>query len=256
MAAGRALNVRRMPAAIEQQDHLPAFAQRFVHRPVQRPADRAARVLVVHLVSQIDRPHRRHRPIEHSPRHLHELRLAPLRPLPTFERRRRAGQHQRHVLVGRSANRHVAGVIPRRRFLLERRFVLLVEHDQPKVRRGSKDGAPCPDHHFDLAPRDPPPMLVTLDVAHVAMEHGHAIEPRPKAGHRLRREADLRHKQNRLPAEAHDFFDRLDIDFGLAAAGHAVNENRAMLGRVQRIANRRQRATLDRRSIRAATCRG
>ena len=66
----------------------------------------------------------------------------------------------------------------------------------------------------------------------------------PKAAHGLRREADFGHEQNRLPAEANDFLNRLDVDFGLAAAGDAVDQNRAVLGRVQRIANRGQRLRL------------
>ena len=113
VAARRALDVRRMPAAIEQQNHLPAVAQRLFHRPVQRPADRPTRELAVRFVAQIDRPHGRQRPIEHAARHLHQLEFAPLGPVPAFQRRRRAGQHERHVLIGRAAQRHVPGMIPR-----------------------------------------------------------------------------------------------------------------------------------------------
>ena len=87
-------------------------------------------------------------------------------------------------------------------------------------------------------------MLVPLDVAQMAVQHGHAVEPRAEPADRLRREADLRHQHDRLPAEAHDLLDRLDVDFGLAAAGDAVNQNRAMLGRMQRFANRGQRRDL------------
>ena len=43
---------------------------------------------------------------------------------------------------------------------------------------------------------------------------------------RLRREADLRHQHDRLAAEMDHLLDRLDVDLGLAAAGHAVNEYR------------------------------
>ena len=95
-------------------------------------------------------------------------------------------------------------------------------------------------------------MLVPLDVALMAVKHGDAIEPRAKAADGLRREADLRHEQNRLPAEAHDLLDRPDVNFRLAAARDAVDQNRAMLGRVQRIANRAECLRLDRRSTHAA----
>ena len=178
--ARRALDMRRETAAIEQQNHLPPFPQRRLHRLMQWPTDRPARRLAVNLVSQIDRPHRRHRPLQHPPRHLDQLKLAALRPLPTFERGRGTRQHERHVLIHRPPQSHVAGMIPRRRFLLERRFMFFIEHDNAQVRRRGEYRALRANHHLDLAPRDPPPMLVPLDVALMAMKHGNAIEPRPK----------------------------------------------------------------------------
>ena len=119
------------------------------------------------------------------------------------------------------------------------------------MRRGGEDGAARADDDLDVAPRDPPPMFVPFDVAQVAVQHGHAIEPGAKPADRLRREADLRHEQNCLPAKADNFFDRLDVDFGFAAAGDAVNENRAMLCGLQRLANRGQALALDRDSAQA-----
>ena len=236
--------MRRETAAIEQQNHLPPFSQRRLHRLMQRPTDRPARRLAVNLVPQIDRPHRRHRPIEHPPRHLDQLELAALRPLPTLERRRRARQHQRHILIHRPPQCHVAGMIPRRRFLLERRFMFFIEHDNAQVRRRCEHRALRADDHLDLAVRNPPPMLVPLDVALMAMQHRHAIEPRPEPADRLRCQTDFRHEQNRLPTKSHHFLDRPDINFRLAAPRNTMDQDRAMLGRMQRLANRASATTL------------
>ena len=59
-AARGTLNVRGEAAAIQQQDHLPALAQRRVHRQVQLPADGSAAAAIAALGAQIDRAHRRH----------------------------------------------------------------------------------------------------------------------------------------------------------------------------------------------------
>jgi hypothetical protein len=46
-------------------------------------------------------------------------------------------------------------------------------------------------------------------------------------GLELRREADLGHQEERLAALAQDFGDEVQVDLGLAAAGHAVKQDRA-----------------------------
>ena len=101
--------------------------------------------------------------------------------------------------------------------------MLLVEHDQSQVRRRREDRAAGPDDDFHVAAGNPLPMLVPLDIAHVAVQHGHAVEPGAKPAHGLRRETDFGHEQNRLPAEAHDFLNGLHVDFGFAAAGDAMD---------------------------------
>ena len=158
--------------------------------------------------------------------------FAALGPVPTFERRRRTGQNERHVLVGGAAHGHIARVIAGRGFLFECGFVLLVEHDQPQMRRRSEDCTAGADDDLDFAAGDPSPVFVPFDVAQMAVQDGHAIEAGAKAADGLRREADFGHEQNCLAAEADDFLDRLNVDFGFAAAGDAVDQNRAMLGRL------------------------
>ena len=95
-----------------------------------------------------------------------------------------------------------------------------------QVRRGGEDRAAGADDHRDGPLGDPLPVPVPLGVAQVAVQHGHRAEPLAEPLDRLRREADLRHQHDRLPAEMDHLLDRLDVDLGLAAAGHAVDEDR------------------------------
>jgi len=85
---------------------------------------------------------------------------------------------------------------------------------------------------------------VALGVGLVAVQHGHAIEPRPEPRERLRRQADLGHQDDRLAAETDDFPRGLKIDLGLAAAGHAVDENRLVAAAIECRENHAQRRLL------------
>ncbi len=99
---------------------------------------------------------------------------------------------------------------------------------------GAKIGAARAHDHRHPAFGDPLPVPIPVGVAQVAVQHGDGAEAAAKTLDGLRRETDLRHQHDRLPAVAHHLFDRLDIDLRLAAAGHAVDQQRAMLLRTQR----------------------
>ena len=122
--------------------------------------------------------------------------------------------------------------------------MLFVQHDQPQVRRGGENRAPRADDHRHRAVGDPLPVPVPFGVAQMAVQHGHLAEPRAEPLDRLRREADFRHQHDRLPAEMDHLLNRLDVDLGLAAAGHAVDQNRAMLAGIHGIEDRGQRLVL------------
>ncbi len=229
LAAGRALDVRRIAAAVQQQDHLPVVLQGRLHGVVQQPADAAAAADALALGAEVDRAHFGQRAVQHPPRHLDQLVLALGGPLPAFQRRRGRAEHQRHAFRTRAGSGHVAGVVARGRLLLEGRLVFFVQHDQAQVRRGGEDRAAGADHDVDLPGGDLLPVPMPLGVAEVAVEHGHRPEPPPETLDRLRREADLRHQHDRLAAVAHDLLDRLDVDLRLAAARDAVDQERAML---------------------------
>ena len=141
---------------------------------------------------------------------------------------------------GRPGRGDLPGVIPRGRLLLERRLVLLVQHDQPEVRRRGEDGAAGAHHDGDLAVGDPLPVPVPLGVGQVTVQHRHAAEPQPEPLDRLRRQADLRHQHNRLPPVIHHLPDRLHVDLRLAAAGHSVEQDGLVSARAEGVEDRSQ----------------
>ena len=73
-----------------------------------------------------------------------------------------------------------------------------------------------------LAFGDAPPMAAALGVAEMTVQHRDIGAAAAKAGDSLRRQADFRHENQRFLAAPYHFFDGSQIDFGLAAAGHAV----------------------------------
>ncbi len=106
--------------------------------------------------------------------------------------------------------------------------MLLIQHDQAQLRHGREDCAAGPHHYRNLAPGDQLPLPVPLGIGQMAVQHGHPAEPQPEPLDGLRRQADLRHQHDRLPAVTHDLLDGLDVNLRLAAAGDAVYEDRAV----------------------------
>ena len=170
-ATRRALNVRGKPAAIEQQNHLPAVVQSPLHRLPQRSTQRPAPFAALsRFVPQIDRQHVGHRPIEYPPQHRDQPELTGLRPMIGLQRRRRRAEHKRHFFRLRPKQRHVASMVPRGRLLLERRFVLFVDHDHAQLRRRGKDCAPRTDDDLHVASRNLFPIGMAFAVAEMAMQ--------------------------------------------------------------------------------------
>ncbi len=116
--------------------------------------------------------------------------------------------------------------------------MLFVDHDQAQVGSRSENGAAGPDHHLHTPGGDPLPMPVPLRVSQMAVQHGDGRKSAAEPADRLRRQADFRNQDNRLPAVADDFANRLDINFGLSAPGHAVQQDRAVLPRALQSQNR------------------
>ena len=224
VAAGAALDVRGEAAAIEQQHHLPAGVERPADTGGQPRAHRPARPAAP--LAEVDRDHRRQLPAPHALGKAAHSPLAGQTAGKCLERWRGRPEHQRHPLGLCDPLGHVAGVVARRRRLLERALVLLVDHDQTEPRGGSKDRRPRAHHHVDAARGDLPPLGVSLGRREVAVEHGHRAKAGTKPVAGLRREADLGHEHDRLPAIRHSLFDGLQVDLRLAAARDAEEHDR------------------------------
>ena len=178
VAAGRTLDVGGKTPPVQQQDHLAA-------RPPSA-ADTAA--CNCRLMAPCDIPPRacwarrsmvptagKGRP--NTRRGIsHQRILASLCPLPALQRRRGRAEHQRNRFGRRPGHGDVAGVVSRHALLLERSLVLLVQDDQPQMRRGGENRAAGAHHHRYRALGNLPPMPVPLGVAKMAVQHGHRPE--------------------------------------------------------------------------------
>ena len=109
--------------------------------------------------------------------------------------------------------------------------MLLVDHQQAEVGDRSEDGRAGPDADARLAASQSSPLVVALAVGEGRVQDRDAIpEPGPKPGHRLRSQADLGDEDDRPLAASERRLDRRQVDLGLARAGDAVQQQRALPG--------------------------
>jgi hypothetical protein len=152
-----------------------------------------------------------------------------------LQRRRGAAQHDGHVLVAGAPDRDVARRIAHAFGLAERRVVFFVEHDaaQPGQRREHRQ--PRAEQDVRRARLCCRPRHRACAVAHFAVHHVQAgmRKARRDARLQLRRQRDLGHQQQALPAGRDHGVDQPQIHLGLAAAGHAVQQ-------ADRVARRRE----------------
>ena len=104
--------------------------------------------------------------------------------------------------------------------------MFFVDHNQPELASRREDGAAGADDDLDVAGRHSPPMSAPSRVAEMAMQDGDGLAPAAEPLDRLRRETDLGHEHNRFLALGDHFLNGPEIQFGLAAAGHAVEQDR------------------------------
>ncbi len=140
--------------------------------------------------------------------------------------------------------------------LLERGIVLLVDHDQADLGQWGEYREPRADDDPRLAVQCGPPVAAAGGLAQFTVQTDQAGGRKTggKTRFELRRQVDFRDQQQRLPSGSQSALDQPQIDLGLAAAGHAVQQvGTETFGA---FGNRGQRRLLFERSGRAPACAG
>ena len=149
----------------------------------------------------------------------------------------------RHAFAPAAPDRQVARRIARAFLLLVRRVVLLVDDDQAEPRQRREHRQARAEHQVGQAEvrRQPAAQALRRRQAAVQRDDAPAGEALGEARFELRRQVDLGHQHQRLPAGAERLCGGAQVDLGLAAAGHAVQQHRA--GRRAGRSPRRSRAS-------------
>ena len=232
-AAGAAERERRIAAAIEEQQRLLVAFERDLHRLRQPRRDEAAarRAFAPH-VDRLD--HRQMRAAE-TLRQVDALVAPAPRIDLRFDRGRRRGQQHRDFRHAAAHHRHVAGVIMRAVLLLVGGVVLFIDHNESEIGVRQEQRRARADHHRHLVRRHRGPSACARARRQLRMPfRGPRAEAGGEAVERLRGERDLRHQDQCLPLVPDIFRDALEIDFGFARAGDAVEQRHRVTALIDR----------------------
>jgi hypothetical protein len=155
---------------------------------------------------------------------------AGLRVMPALQRWRGRTQHNRYAQLPGAPHGQVARRIAQAFLLLVRGIVFLVDNDQLQVRQRGQDCQTRAEHDARLAlmRRQPVQHALAFGQAAVQGRQHDAGEARADIAFQLRRQVNFRHQDQDLAirlARQH-LRTGLQIDLGLAAAGHAVQQGR------------------------------
>ena len=221
-------------AAIEQYEHLLAPVEPLLERGGKCAADHHVRPGVGIFLPHVDDSNRRQRAVAHAARERHMRVLAGERMLIALHRWGRGPQHHEGPERLPANNRHISAVIARRLLLLVGGVVLLVHDNQAKVAERSEHRGASTDHHVDATVADTLPLVVPFPIGKPAVLNR---DPRAKRrseqrDHR-RCQGNLRHQQQHLLPSPADAISQAEIDFRLAATGHAVQQRDPKTARIQ-----------------------
>ena len=225
VSAGAADHGKRIAAPVEQNQRLLAAIERRLRLLHQRARKELLLPGLLELAAHVDEFHLGQRAVHHAVAHL-DARVFALRGvLPAFQRRRRRAQHHHRAGQLGAHHGHVARVVARRLFLLVALVVLLVHENQAEIRHGRKDGRARADHDGRIAAPDAPPLLAALLRRERGVQQRDLVaEGGVEQAGRLRREADLRHQQNRRQSAIERPLHGGQIDGRLSRTGHAVQQ--------------------------------
>jgi hypothetical protein len=235
----------RVPAAIEPQQHLLATREPLGDGGAQRQREHAGPTA---LAAQVHDAHDGQR----SPIDARRQRQAPIpatrRVRERLETRRRRTQHDGDAEHLRASHRDVAAVVAQLLALLVRGLMLLVDDDELGVRQRREHGRARAHDDVECAAAREFPVAPPRADRQIAVQRADApTESLLEHCHDLRRERDLGHEDERLPARLARGSRRAQIDLGLAARGDTVQQERLEAARADRLVDRDARLALRRR---------
>ena len=223
VAAAAAQGQRRVATAVEEQHGLLAAGEGRPHGVDQRRRQEAA--TLGGGVAQVEQADLRQAGAAMAVGQI-EPAIAPgLDIRDRLQARRGRDQHRRGVAQAGAHHRHVAGVVDHTFLLFEGGLVLLVNDDQAKVGEWQEQRRARAHHDRRRANIDRPPGGPPHPRRQIGMPHrrGHA-EARGETVQPLRRQGDLGQQHQGLPPGTQAFRHRLQIHFGLARTGDAVQQ--------------------------------
>ena len=142
-----------------------------------------------------------------------------------LDRGRGRAQHHGRLPEMAAHHRHVARLIGDALLLLVALVVLLIDDDQAEIGEGQEQSRAGADHELRLVLGHGAPDAAALRCRNAGMPLGRAgAETLLAAGNELIGERDLGHQHQHLLAACQRGGDGLEIDFGLARAGDAVEQ--------------------------------
>ena len=217
----------RGAAAVQEEDHLLLGLEGAVHGLQQLPAQRQP-IAPGQLLSHVHQLHLRRLPANASWQLGHGqgpgARLAVGR-----DGGRRRPQHESRAGQLDESTRDPCGLVPRRPVLLVGVGALLVQDDESQPRHRGEDRRPAPHDHVHLTTPDPPPLLSPLQLGELAVEDRQRHpEAATEALEELGRERYLGYQHQGAQALCQGLGHGGQVDLGLAARGHAVEERRPL----------------------------
>ena len=142
-----------------------------------------------------------------------------------LEPRPHRSKHTQTCLPGAKYGRVAPGVA-QPLVLLVRWVVLLVDDDKPELRHWRQYSQPCAEDNSRFAARGSQPPRSTRRGFEPAVQNadGGIGKRRAESRFELRGQADFRYQDQRLPSLRERFGDQVQVDFSLAASGHAVQQ--------------------------------
>ncbi len=226
-AAFRAEHVGGVAAAIEEEDDLFFFLEAGVDCVAEFAREDEKTFLADDFLAHVDDAHDGHFLVVNADGERRERVAAALGVVKGFERGGGGAEDDGGAFDFAAHDGDVAGVVTRGFFLFVAGLVFLVDDDETEGLHGREDRRARANHDVRLAVADFVPLIVAFTSRKVAVEDGDFLflEAGAEAFDGLRGQRDFGNEDDGVLALMQGVLDGLEIDFGFAAAGDAVDED-------------------------------